>query len=275
MALQMRAHLSAVNDQLRYEPMARRLRCTRGEVLVCDTTSAYLVWEPRRIVPSYAVPVADLRVRLSEDAAPPAPPEPAARVLPPGRFEPHLEAGTALTVHVDDTALNGAAYRPDDPDLADHVVLDFTAFSWTEEAQPMTGHPHDPFKRIDVLPSDRHVVVRFGGVVLADSTRPAALYETGLPTRWYLPRADVRMDRLEPSQARTVCAYKGQASYYSVAGAGDEGAAIAWTYTEPLHDATPVRDLLCFWNERTDLELDGAAVPRPSSPFSGRPRQGR
>lgn len=269
MALQMGTHLASVRDVLRYEPLARRLRASRGGTPVCDTTRAFLVWEPGRLVPSYAVPAEDLLVEASDPGAPAGSP---GSQGPPG---PHPEPGAVLTLHVGEEDLVAAGFRPDDPDLEGRVLLDSAAFAWTEEAQPITGHPHDPFKRIDVLPSDRHVVVRLGGVVLAESTRPAALYETGLPTRWYLPRADVRMDRLEPSPVRTVCAYKGQASYYSVAGAGDEGAAIAWTYTEPLHDATPVRDLLCFWNERTDLELDGTAVPRPSSPFSGRPRQGR
>ncbi len=113
-------------------------------------------------------------------------------------------------------------------------MLDFgptTPFAWVEEDEAVIGHPHDPFKRIDVLRSDRRIVVSHGGQVLADSRRAMALYETSLPTRWYLPRDDVRLDLLETSTTRTVCAYKGEASYYSLASGA--AADVAWYYPDP------------------------------------------
>jgi uncharacterized protein (DUF427 family) len=149
-------------------------------------------------------------------------------------------------------------FRPDDPDLGGRVMLDFSKFDWVEEDQPVMGHAHDPYKRIDVLRSDRHVVVELDGTVLADSRRALALYETGLPTRWYLPREDVRMDLLTPSDTHTVCAYKGRASYLSADLQG--GADIAWYYPDPLDDARPVRDLVAFWSERSVLTVDGERV---------------
>jgi uncharacterized protein (DUF427 family) len=114
----------------------------------------------------------------------------------------------------------------------------------------------------------RHVVVTLDGTVLADSVRPMLLLETHLPPRWYLPREDVATDLLEPSDHHTTCAYKGIASYLSVRG-NERGRDLAWCYPDPLHDAQPVRDLVCFWSERSDLELDGVPLPRTASVFSG------
>jgi uncharacterized protein (DUF427 family) len=168
-----------------------------------------------------------------------------------------------------------AAFRPEDPDLEGRVILDWAPFDWVEETQPVMGHPHDPFKRIDVLATDRHLVVSLDGAVLADTHRAVALHETHLPVRWYIPQDDVDMTRLEPSDSRTVCAYKGQAGYYSVAGGGPDGRDIAWTYPDPLHDALHVRDHVCFYNERVDLTLDGVALTRPRTLWSSPPDQSR
>jgi uncharacterized protein (DUF427 family) len=269
MALKMRSYLMSSLPQLRYERTARRLRVRRDGDTLCDTTEAMLVWEPRRLVPLYAVPEADLRAELNP-AGEPVLQEPAGLppVLGPEGFEPHTCPGQPLDVQLDGVRLEGRAFRPSDPDLAGYVLLDFPSFEWVEEDQPAIGHPHDPFKRIDTLASSRRVVVSLDGQALADSTRSVALHETHLPTRWYLPRDDLRMDLLKPSEHRSTCAYKGVASYLSVAGAGDAGRDIAWTYPEPLQDALPVRDLVCFFSERTDLTVDDAAVARPVTPWS-------
>ena len=135
----------------------------------------------------------------------------------------------------------------------------------------MTGHPHDPFKRLDVLPSDRHVVVSSGGTVLADTRRAVAIYETLLPVRWYVPQDDVRMDLLSPSDATSTCAYKGHATYFSLAGdSSDDSIDLAWTYVDPLPEAALVKDHVCFYSERTDLTVDGVDVPRPDTLWSSR-----
>jgi len=161
---------------------------------------------------------------------------------------------------------HGAGFVADDDDLDGFVVLDFDAFTaWRTEDQPLMGHAHDPFKRIDVMTSDRIVEVACTGTVLARSRRPQLLCETHLPQRWYLPTEDVRLDLLEPSETGSTCAYKGRASYLSVIGGPRD---IAWYYPEPLIDAEPVRGLVCFFAERTDLTLDGQPVPRPITPWS-------
>ncbi|HEU4514079.1 MAG TPA: DUF427 domain-containing protein [Nocardioidaceae bacterium] len=269
MALKMRRHLMASVPQLRFEQLRQRVRVLLGDRTVCDTTNALLVWEPRRLVPVYAVPEDALRAQLLPSREPvTGPPDGLPSVMGPADFAMHTCPGLPLDVNVAGQLLADAAFRPDDADLAGYVLLDFLPFTWLEEDRPAVGHPRDPFKRIDTLRSSRHVAVSFEGAVLADTRRATALLETHLPTRWYIPRADVRMDLLEPSEHRTTCAYKGNASYYSVAGAGEPGRAIAWTYPDPLHDAEPVRGLVCFFNERTDISVDGEVMVRPVTPWS-------
>lgn len=139
--------------------------------------------------------------------------------------------------------------RFDDPDLAGLVHVPFDAADkWLEEDEVMLGHARDPFARIDVRQSSRHVRIEKDGVLLAESNRPVLLFETGLPTRYYLPREDV-VAPVEDSERHTTCPYKGVASYYSVGGHKD----IAWYYPEVLPGVEPIRGLVAFWNERVDL----------------------
>ena len=270
----MKRHLMDATSELRIEPIRHRIRAFVGEDAVVDTTRAVLVWEPRRIVPVFAIPADDIDAELV-----PADPGPGQDLsgqdlsglpplLGPMQFEIHTSGGEPMTLSHRDEVLADAAFRPSDPDLDGMVTLNFDAFTrWMEEEQELVGHAHDPFKRIDVLRTSRHVTVSLDGQVLADSKRPSSLLETHLPTRWYLPRDDVRMDLLEPSENRSTCAYKGIASYFSAPAAG-QGRDIAWTYPGPKHDAIPVGDHICFWSERTDLTVDEEPVRRPVTPWS-------
>jgi uncharacterized protein (DUF427 family) len=266
MALDLGRHLMSLTDQLRFSPVSKHVRAAYDGVPVLDTTSACLVWEPRRVVPMYAVPRGDVLAELvpcpTAEPPPDVPP-----VLGPVRFGWHFHPGESFTMRVGEHTFEAQAFAPADPDLEDRVVVDWSPFDWTEEDAPVTGHPHDPFKRLDVLPSSRHVVVSLDGEVLADSHRPVALFESHLPVRWYLPAEDVRMDLLEPSAATSTCAYKGHARYFSLRGSSgdDEATDLAWTYPEPLHEAALVQDRVCFFAERTDLTVDGVPVPRPDT----------
>jgi uncharacterized protein (DUF427 family) len=268
--------------ELRHEPTARRIRAVLDGGTVVDSTQAMLVWEPRRIVPSYAVPADDIAAELvpadavADDAAGTVGarmPELSGRpVLDPSiPFAVHTAEGRAADLRAGEQDRPAAGFYPADPDLAGYVVLDFSAFdAWYEEDELNVAHPRDPFHRVDVLPSSRHVRVELDGHVLAESSRPALLFETMLPTRYYLPRDDIRAE-LTPSSARTYCAYKGQASYWSAA-AGDRVVPdIAWTYQQPLHDAAQVRGLVAFFNERLDVIVDGEPSERPITPWSPRP----
>jgi uncharacterized protein (DUF427 family) len=158
----------------------------------------------------------------------------------------------------------------DAPQLDHHVSFAWDDLdAWFEEDEQLISHAIDPYHRVDVRPTSRHVVISTGGTVLADTRRAHALFESGLPTRWYVPREDV-VAELEPSELQTACAYKGVASYFSTR-VGDELLEnIAWSYLQPRHDATAVQDLVCFFNESVDLDIDGERQERPKTPW-GRP----
>jgi uncharacterized protein (DUF427 family) len=284
MGVRMMDLLSGNLGTLRYEPTAKRVRVSVGGEPVADTCEARLVWEPRRVVPTYAVPIAALTAQLvpagaesgaDEDVGVRLPAISSRPILDPTvPFDAHSCAGTAFDVLAGEETGAAAAFRPDDPDLADYVILEFAAFEWHEEDEPVVSHPHDPFGRIDVLRSSRHVRIELGGRLLAESSRPMLLFETLLPVRFYLPREDVAVP-LEPwghlppegqgDDTATYCAYKGRASYYSVPDGPHD---VAWTYHEPLHDAEPVRDRVCFFDERFDVIVDGLRRERPVTPWS-------
>jgi uncharacterized protein (DUF427 family) len=225
-------------------------------------------------VPSYAVPTADVDGELVPcDAA--AAEE---HVVSVGDGPPLLDPRTGFAAHtvsgqsfdvVTSRTLPAAAFEPDDPDLDGYVVLDFDAFDeWREEDELLVAHARDPFGTIDTRRSSRRVVVEIAGVTVADSTRSVMLYETFLPTRYYLPRDDVRMDLLEPTDTRTACAYKGFARYWSANVDGAVVPDVAWSYEDPHNYATAVKDMIAFFNERVDISVDGERQERPQTPWS-------
>jgi uncharacterized protein (DUF427 family) len=247
--------------ELRYQPMDKRVRALIGGQTVVDSVRPALVWEPRRVVPCYAVPERDVLAALVPTPAGSARSRPAG----PAGFRPHTTAGQELGVRAaGGRTLVGAAFRPTDPDLAGHVVLDFDAFdTWLEEDEVVAGHPRDPFHRVDVRRSSRHVRVMLGERVLADSHRPSMVFETLLPVRFYLPREDVEGRLLRPSTRRTVCAYKGRASYWSVRLDTYLAEDLAWSYEEPLAPAAELAGLICFFDERVDMIVDDVRRERP------------
>ena len=284
MSARIRDFLSNGFDQLRREPIAKRIRAVHAGGTVADSTRAVLVWEPRRVVPSYAIPVEDFHGELlpadpagagttgtdaADAAGVPLPDVTARPVLDPSiPFAVHTTPGQVVTVRAGGQDRPGAGFRPAEPDLAGYVVLDFGAFdAWYEEDEPNVAHPRDPFHRIDVLPSSRPVRVELDGQLLAESSRPALLFETMLPTRYYLPREDIRAG-LIPSTTISYCAYKGRASYWSATVGGRLVPDLAWSYEDPLHEAAQVRGLVAFFDERIDLSLDGRRRERPITPWS-------
>jgi uncharacterized protein (DUF427 family) len=146
------------------------------------------------------------------------------------------------------------------------VEIDWDAADeWLEEDEELLGHARDPFHRIDALRTSRHIRVSIGGELVAETDRAVALFETRLPTRWYIPREDVLTPLERNDGHRTTCAYKGQATHWDTAGEQ----AIAWSYELPLNDALPVRSLIAFYNERADIEVDGERQERPRTQWSG------
>jgi uncharacterized protein (DUF427 family) len=262
---------------LRHEPIDKRIRATLGGATVIDTSRALLVWEPRRVVPTYAVPVEDLDAEVLAGAAGEtgegigvdaiAMPQLGDRpVLDPSiPFSVRSTEGEPLLVRRD--GASAEAFRAADPDLDGYLIVDFDGFDeWFEEDERNVGHPRDPFHRIDIVHGSRHVVVTLGGEVVAESRAPYLLFEPPIPPRYYLPREDVRMDLLTPSDKRTFCAYKGEASYLSHAGEPD----VAWYYPAPLREAAEVTDRVAFFNELVDISVDGERLERPVTPWSKR-----
>ncbi|UKA63770.1 DUF427 domain-containing protein [Arthrobacter sp. FW306-04-A] len=268
--------------QLRYEPTAKRIRASLGGNTVVDTLHAWLVWEPRRITPIFAVPEAELLAVLTPPGGPAADvPELGVRLSadsptsldPRTGFGRHTAPGEQLDVVTGWTAAPGAAFRPDDPDLAGYVVLDFAAFQWREDDEEIIGHPRDPFHRVDIRASSLAVEVSLDGVTLASTNGAQLLYETLLPVRYYIPPADVRLDLMEESPKRTVCPYKGEARYWTYPGT-ESGGNIAWSYDRRFLDAAQIHGLVSFFNERVDLTVDGILQARPVTPWS-RPQDRR
>ncbi|MEM8706014.1 MAG: DUF427 domain-containing protein [Actinomycetota bacterium] len=154
-------------------------------------------------------------------------------------------------------------------ELPGHVKIDFAEVErWFEEDEEVYIHPRDPYRRVDAQPSSRHVVVEVDGVVVADSKNPTILYETGLPPRYYLPVADVRTEYLTPTETSTGCPYKGFARYWTVDVGGAEHVDLAWGYDDPLPESAPVKGLICFYNEKVDLTIDGERLASPTTKFS-------
>jgi uncharacterized protein (DUF427 family) len=177
-----------------------------------------------------------------------------------------------FSVRIGDRVSENAAWSypeplPDAPPIAGYLAFYWGRMEeWLEEDEPLVGHARDPYHRVDVLDSSRAVRVEIDGEVVAETSRPRALFETGLPTRWYFPPADVRQDLLAASDKHTVCAYKGVASYRSSRTEED----VAWFYPDPRRDAERVRDHICFFNERVDLYVDGELQERPETQWSPR-----
>ena len=263
--------------ELRYEPIDKRIRATLGGREVIDSTRAMLVWEPKRVVPSYAVPVEDVDgeliaagTRADADADPDGivVPQLAGRPVydPSVPFAVHTAEGQPLDLRADAGVREGVAFRPADETLSKYVIVDFGAFdAWYEEDELNVAHPRDPFHRIDIVHSSRHVRIERDGAVLAESTSPYMLFEPPLPVRYYLPASDVSLDLLTPSATRTYCAYKGQAAYWSI-----DGEDIAWSYREPMREAAEVTDRIAFFNERVTLSVDGRELEPPVTPWSRR-----
>lgn len=185
-------------------------------------------------------------------------------------FGPHLPVAQWYDVVAGEQVVACGAWTLDD--LPDRVVFTWEPgrLEWTEEDETVTGHPRDPHKRVEALPSSRHVEVLIGDQVVADSERPVLLFETHLPTRFYLPRDDVRLDLLTATDTRSGCPYKGVAgSYWSFSGP-PELVDVAWSYSRPFRAVAPIADRICFYNELVDLRVDGVLLERAESVFSSR-----
>ncbi|MDH3704781.1 MAG: DUF427 domain-containing protein [Acidimicrobiia bacterium] len=247
----------AERERVRTQPNPKWIRGTLDGHTVVDSRSSLFVWEIP-YYPAWYFPLDDVAAELVANGQ---------TLRSPSRGE-----GTRYDLVVDGTRVSDGAYRhvdsPVEP-LRDLVRIEWDALdAWFEEDLEVFVHPRSPETRIDTLPSSRHVTVSIDGTVVADSTHPTVLCETGLPPRYYLSKSDVRMDLLTPTDTSTGCPYKGWAEYWSVTVDGVEHADIAWSYRTPLPESAGVAGLVSFYDERVDIDIDGVRLERPKTKFA-------
>jgi uncharacterized protein (DUF427 family) len=241
------------------EPTPKRLRVEVGGVTIADSRRAMMLHESGQ-QPIYYFPPQDVRADVLQDS---------------DRHTHCPKKGDAsyYTIRAGgDEVKDGAWYYPDPlpgaPPIKGLIAFYFNRMGrWLEEGEEIVVHPRDPYHRVDVLATDRRIKISLEGTLLAETDRALALFESNLPPRWYLPAEDVKVE-LEPSDTITRCPYKGAAGYYSAKVPG--GKDLVWYYEQPLDEVGRIKDLVCFFNEKVDIELDGEPQQRPDSPWSHR-----
>jgi uncharacterized protein (DUF427 family) len=246
--------------RVRTEPNRRRVRVFFGGEAVADSSATLYLFETGHL-PVYYFPRADVRFDLLEPTNEKS-------------HCPYKGDASYYTVVAGGRRYENAVWAYPEPiasvpELADYVAFYWAqADAWYEEDDEVFKHPRDPYHRVDVLSSSRHVEVRVGGVLVAESRRPRLLFETGLPVRYYLPKLDVRQELLVPSPTRSRCPYKGEAVYWSVRDGDELLEDIVWSYPAPIPEAPKIENLLAFYNEKADITVDGVLQERPATKWS-------
>jgi uncharacterized protein (DUF427 family) len=236
---------TAPRPALRVEASPRWVRGFVKGVPIVGSKRVVVVYGVRRLA-TYFFPTADVRMDMLR---------PAETQSAPGEQR--------YTLQMDGRVIEDIAWSYTETDREHAELRDYIAFewhkvdAWYEEDDEVFVHPRDPYHRVDVLNSSRHVKVVIGGQVVAETRRPRLLFETGLRTRYYIPKVDVRMDLLEPTDTVTQCPYKGNAAYWSVRIGDQVLPDIVWSYPFPLTECTKIQDLLSFYNEKVEIYVDG------------------
>lgn len=227
---------------IRIEPGTKRVRAYVGGEPVADTIQPVLVWEVP-YYPTYYFPVSDVRTELlqREDGVGHS----------PSRGDGHrfsVKGRPHAALRYEESPIE---------ELRDLIRFDWHSMdAWFEEDEQVFTHPRDPYTRVDILASSRHVRVEVGGTTIAESTSPRMLFETGLPVRYYVPKTHVRMDLLMPTGSVSHCPYKGQAEYWSLRVGDEERQDVAWSYRSPFPESQKIAGLISFYQERIDLYVD-------------------
>jgi uncharacterized protein (DUF427 family) len=247
--------------RVRVEPNDRRIRVFVDGVVIADTIRSLYLFETGH-QPVYYVPRDDVRFGFLD-------------ATDRSTHCPYKGDAQYWSIVVGDRRIENAAWNypvplPGAPDLSAYVAFYWNKVdNWFEEDEEVFVHARDPYKRVDALRSSRHVEIRINGETIAETTRPVLLFETSLPTRYYIPKVDVRLDLLRPSSKTTACPYKGIAGYYSVAVPGarvvDD---IAWVYPKPIVQVPTIENHICFFNEHVDVLVDGVLQVRPLTQWS-------
>lgn len=241
----------------RVEPVPRRIRATLAGAVILDTTRALYVWEWPNY-PQYYVPIADVDADRLVD-------EQHEQRLKRGLVQRYgllvgeVSRPKALRVYTESTVegLTGTA-------RFEWAAVD----SWFEEDEEVFVHPRNPYTRVDALRSTRKVRIELDGAVLAESSSPVMVFETGLPTRYYFNRTEVNFDHLVASDTVTSCPYKGMTSGYWSVRVGDAlHPDLAWAYDFPTRQLIPIAGMISFYNEKVDVVLDDERLTRPKTHF--------
>jgi len=233
-----------LKDGVHIELSPRRVRTYFGGKLIADSERVLLVYESKR-PPAYWFPISDVRMEHLEE-------------------KPDAEAGTTRwRIRAGEKVAENGARAFADPSgelapLEGHLTFYWKEMdSWFEEDQEVFVHPRDPYTRVDTVNSSKHVKIEVDGVTIAETRRPVLLYETGLPTRYYIPKQDVRMDLLEPTDTHTRCPYKGVASYWSLRLGDKTVKDIVWSYPAPIQESARIENLLSFYPDKVEIYVDG------------------
>ena len=244
-----------------FEPCGKRVRTVFAGETLADSTSVRLLHETGHL-PVYYFPREDLRMDLLETSD-------------HKTFCPFKGEASYWHVATGGRRAENAVWSYEAPFDEVAGIKDYMAFywnrmdAWYEEDEEVHVHARDPYVRIDVLESHRPLEVVLDGETVASTTNARFLFETGLPTRYYIPRSDVRMELLEPSERRSACPYKGEAGYFSVRVGGRLHDDIVWTYPDPLPEVAKIKGLLCFYDEKVDaVILDGRELPKSRTKWS-------
>ncbi|WP_026911059.1 DUF427 domain-containing protein [Patulibacter minatonensis] len=239
------------------EPVPRRIRATLAGRTVLDTIRAQYLWE-WPFYPQFQIPMEDIDPDVLVDE----------------EHEHRVKRGTVARygLRVGDEHRPGAVRRYLEstvPGIAGTARLHWDALdAWFEEDEQVFVHPRNPYVRVDALRSTRHVRVELDGVLLAESTAPVLVFETGLPTRYYLDRSAVDLSRLVPTDTVTPCPYKGRtSSWWSVDTGSEVHRDLAWSYDFPTRQLLPISGLIAFYDEQVDVTVDGVAQERPVTHF--------
>lgn len=249
------------SEGFRWEDSRRRVQVVFANVTIADSKRVMLLHEFGHL-PVFYFPLEDVRMDLLE-------------ATDYHTSSPLKGEASYWTVRVGDRVAENAAWSyphslPTGPNLTGYLAFYWNQMdAWYEEEERVFAHARDPYKLVVILPSSRHVRVVLGGMTIADTRRPQILIETGLPTRYYIPKQDVRMELLEPTETTSRCPYKGEASYWS-AGIGERVFKdIVWSYREPLPACSPIAGFLCFYNERVEaLYVDDELLSNPKTIWS-------
>ena len=254
---------AATGERVRVEPSPRRVRVMFNNETVADSKRVMLLHEAKHL-PVYYFPRDDVRMDL---------------LIPSDKKThcPFKGEASYWSIEVGDRTAEDAVWGYPEPIAGCPDIGDYVAFywnkvdAWFEEDDEVFVHARDPYHRVDVVNSSGHVRVVIAGETIAQTHRPRLLFETGLPTRYYIPKLDVRMDLLEPSDTKTRCPYKGEASYWS-ARIGDTFLPdAAWSYPAPIPECPKIENLVCFFNEKVDaIYVDDKLIPVPTTPWSPR-----